>query len=145
MITTTLGALTYTVWVTKYSMGPMKLAVNLLIMSVLLMTLLSMKMGLSWLSLVYVMLFTGGILMMFMILSSFLPNEKSTKLNVSTLALAIPFMVSIQNLDPSDILPTTTMKWVLEASSTSISLMAIMLLYFVAFLENVSSDKLPMR
>lgn len=77
------------------SKNPIKTRFLILGIRFLIFVSLKLQKGEVWFPLIFFLLFTGGILIMFMILSSISPNEKSYKMKISKFAIIVIILVSV--------------------------------------------------
>lgn len=87
----------------------------------------------SWLPLIYFLIFTGGITLLFIMVSSILPNEKSRKsslfLTLGAASIVAP-LILLRNLNINFI----TLKWRLQSYFEIIFLCIIIGAYFFMFI-----------
>lgn len=124
---------------------PVKLSISLVIIRGIIMLLLNALRGESWFPIIFYLLFIGGIIIIFIILSSVRPNEKMPKLkNYITFAIILSTISTLsyrnQNTCASNIL-----KEVLIRNHNVLSLTALVLVYFLAFIYLISKNKIPLR
>lgn len=128
------------------SMNPIKVRISVLIARAIIFLIMRTITGTSWFPLVLIVLFIGGIIMIFIILSSILPNEKRLKRKFALVIIL------------TSIILLTSRSWALTAERVSFNrkiylsrrinffvVMAIILFYFLARIRVLRSEKTPMR
>lgn len=114
------------------SNNPMKIRFSILLGSSIIFLLIKIKTGSVWIPLIFFILFTGGILMAFIILASILPNEKIMKLKTSKIFFLILIMTTLitytKMLGVENIAPQ--IKSFISTSLTLFLIVSIILIYF---------------
>lgn len=126
--------------------NPVKVRITLLIVRIAIFLSLIIKRGESWFPILFSMLFIGGILIIFIILSSISPNEKSIKL----LFLSIPVIILIiLTFQENKILENREIhkfpKRFLDSRSRFSFIILILILYFFSAIIILSKVETPMR
>ena len=125
--------------------NPVKMAILLILIRAFTFLLLGIHTSSVWFSIIFLMLFTGGILIMFMILSSILPNEKAIKSkSPATIILIFSALIPLTNPYGLDTLAPST-KWFLASGSTLVGTVALVSRYFLAFVYILSKRNSPLR
>lgn len=126
--------------------NPVKMRIILLIIRILIFYTISFQSGIVWFPILFSLLFMGGILMMFIILSSVLPNEKRTKINM--LPIAMTFML-IFNINREKILDSRIRlkitKRFLRSNFRFYFLVLILILYFFSTITMLCKVEMPIR
>lgn len=124
--------------------NPVKLTCILLLISSAMFLCISLTQGITWFPIVFFILFVGGILVIFIILSSAIPNEKASKFKMKLVALAsFSFMLGSPAVYR---FPAITLsKWALLDSQIAIVITLALLIYFFSFLKIVRTKKAPIR
>lgn len=134
------------IWVTLTTINPIKIARGLLAARVFMAMTIQITLGIRWMPIIYILLFTGGILITFIILSSLIPNEKfSIKIISPALILTATILTYGQKHKSTQIEPPILIKWTAERHYTSLFVIALVLAYFLAFLNVTYSDKTPLQ
>nr|YP_009228529.1 NADH dehydrogenase subunit 6 [Epitrimerus sabinae]ALK03792.1 NADH dehydrogenase subunit 6 [Epitrimerus sabinae] len=128
---------------TSYSGSPVKLIMNLLKVCLLISYFLMEASTVSWFPLIYLMLMAGGVLIMFMILSSLMPNIPMGKTKMSTLLVAMVIAYPWAQIEAEVTMPSLT-AW-FEESVVMAGTTLMMLYYFFAFVKLVGSGNIPLR
>lgn len=124
--------------------NPVKLTCILLLLSSAMFLCISLTQGPTWFPIIFFILFVGGILVMFIILSSTIPNEKASKFKIKLMAFTI--FSFILRRTPAYRFPLITQsKWAFLDSQIAVIITLIILVYFFSFLKIVSTKKTPMR
>lgn len=127
------------------NINPMKARVTILFMRTLIFSLIFATKGSCWVPIIFYLLFMGGILMMFMILSSLAPNEQSKKMKVSLLRLALIFtIISIEQEMTRESTQLIIKQRVIRAPVIILRTF-IIIIYFFSFLAILSEQKICMR
>lgn len=107
------------------------------------------KTSIIWYPLLYFLIFIGGILLIFIILSSILPNEKN-KISIKSLikfAFFLPIIFLLLIKKESIILRVRikTTKAILDSRRRSLFLILAMLIYFFGAIILISEEEAPIR
>lgn len=146
----TAHAMTLVLWLATLpsTKNPVKIRVSLLIWSALIFSYIVVTGGSTWFPLILTLLFTGGILVIFIILSTFDPNTKAGKVkDASSLKIVIAGAIC------SIMLPQRGVEWELQESAkiffreavTSVVLTALILTYFSVFLNLIRKEKTSIK
>lgn len=128
---------------TRYSGRPVKLIINLLKVCLLISYFLIEARTVSWFPLIYLILIAGGVLIIFIILSSLIPNIPMRKTKIRTLLVAIVIAYPWAQIEAEVTMPSLT-AW-FEESVVIAGTTLIMLYYFFAFVKLVGRRNIPLR
>lgn len=128
---------------TRYSGRPVKLIINLLKVCLLISYFLIEARTVSWFPLIYLILIAGGVLIIFIILSSLIPNIPMRKTKIRTLLVAIVIAYPWAQIEAEVTMPSLT-AW-FEESVVIAGTTLIMLYYFFAFVKLVGRGNIPLR
>lgn len=130
------------------SKNPVKISVITLLVALRIFICITVQTGRRWIRVISALLFRGGILIMFMILSRFHPNETSSKINFKNV-LTIAIIVSpIGWLRRGSIIRTQrggSMKIFYQEARTRIVLTLLIIIYFIVFLKILRKEKARIR
>lgn len=144
MITQLKAAIALRASLGMFALNPVKLTIILMIYSSIITLRLWHMTAATWFPLIFYILFIGGILIMFIILSSGIPNEKAMKLKIEL--LLVTAIATIRTFFPrSTTVDIATAKRELMTQHSFTLLAAILVLYFFFFLKIVSRKKYPAR
>lgn len=126
--------------------NPVKIRILLLAVSIILFTLIFLIRGRTWFPTLFALLFMGGILIIFIILSSILPNEKRTKIKILyriiILRAGVAFFVQkFRELNNS----FRNTKRFLSSRFAFYFIILILILYFFSVISILSKEEIPMR
>lgn len=140
------STLIWIVWIIINSRNPIKTSFSILISASVIFFYVKITSGITWLPLIFFILFTGGILMIFIILSSVLPNEKTIKVKYSKrirLTILITTLI-VSKYESIPIIATQTKRF-LTSGLNLILITAIILAYFFNSINLNSNEETPMR
>lgn len=129
------------------AVNPVKTRVAILSTGVILMLLSSHISGSSWIPILILILFMGGIIIIFIILSSILPNEPRIKLkNPLTYLLTLVVVVSIISLplNSGGQIIKTIRAFLLSGQNFYI-IISLIFLYFVGSIRILRTEQTPIR
>ena len=132
---------------TTQTRNPVKVRILLIVTRGSLFFWVGLTTGRVWFPTLFFLLFMGGIIIIFMILSSVLPNEKAGKLKVPTFLLLSTTLAAII-LPPLKVtvLPeVVSVKSMLSQAYFTFSLTLLVTLYFFLVLFMIKTEKVPMR
>lgn len=136
---------TILVWRRKAS-NPIKTRIAILLIGGLMIQISSSISGASWISILILMLFMGGIIMMFIILASILPNEKGLKVkNPLVYALIVIFLVIFSRAPITGAIGGSVTKTFLTSGQNFYMIMRLILLFFIGRIRTLSTENTPMR
>lgn len=144
MITQLKASIAFRAALRIYTLNPVKLTMVLLIYSSLVTLHLWHLSATTWFPLIFYILFIGGILIIFMILSSGIPNEKVMKLKIEIFLIAA-IAASRLMLPGSTMGNATLTKGELITNHSFALIATIIILYFFFFLKIVRGKKSPTR
>lgn len=146
MITITIVAIYL---LTFYSVGtknPVKLRFILVLLRAMVFLIMNLGTGTRWFPIIFILLFTGGILIIFMILSSILPNEKPGKIWKPTrIIFTVTILICFLGKTSQENLIHNSVKAFISRGSVYWILISLLLLYFFSVILIVKRKKLPMR
>lgn len=146
MITLIMIAAISTAMIMFKEKNPIKIRFYLIILSSTNFTYSSLNRRNRWTRLIILIIFLGGIIMIFIILSSCLPNEK-TKITTNIMVYIALTAFIILNLSNSTISRQESInpKYFIISISNTLIVVMIITLYFVTFNQLISSSKTSMR
>lgn len=125
-----------------WTINPVKIASILVLVGSRLFCYLGVTKGSSWLFLLMLMLFLGGIMIVFIIMASLTPNEPSLPSKFRAFALAALFFASTAYISGDR---ASQLKWFC-ISSRNIQIMIMLIVgYFISFIWIVSIEKTSIR
>lgn len=127
------------------SANPVKVTILLILMRILNFFIIHVQTASTWFPIIFLIMFTGGILMMFIILSSILPNEPAKKIKNFIIIIVIfiattPFMAYASR---TTFIPST--KWFLTSSPILWGTITLVSAYFLSFITILSKNKSSLR
>lgn len=132
-------------WATT-SVNPVKIRIRILRISVLLFFSMAVSSGDSWIPLLLTILFMGGIIIMFMILSSILPNEKTIKNKKISYLIIFAMFTSLSVFwKVGPMFGRTEIKSFLSSRANFCVLAILVLLYFFRRIGIIASEERPIR
>lgn len=126
--------------------NPIKIALNLLYIRIIIFFLMTLSTGSTWYPYIISILFIGGILIIFLVLSAIIPNEKDGKDKKVTgyaLILAIISLYARRSTNIDLVIPAN--KWLLSSWSTFIIIIFVLLPYFFSITFLIWGGKTSMR
>lgn len=139
IIAITVSALTLT------SKNPLKIRVLILVTTIIIFLKIRIEAGRSWFSSIITILFAGGILIIFIILSSLQPNEKIEKLKFK---IFIPLLIrllilelKLNNITKNEYNNNLNLKSFFISIGTAIISNMIIFLYFLVFIKVAEKEK----
>lgn len=127
--------------------NPIKIRVTLVLIGALMFYYIKILTRQSWFPMIFYILFIGGILIIFIIVSSMLPNEPIKKNNyrkIIGILIVILIIGSTKNITITQEL-WSNVKNELLTNLNFIILTNMLIRYFVTFLILVSKEKIPLR
>lgn len=126
--------------------NPIKIRIFLTLIRIALFSFLSLNKGSCWISIIFYILFIGGILVIFIILSSLSPNESSLKIKTSRTILIILALMKIQaiKMQPIEIIQAL-IKNSLRNWPIIIIVRSLIIIFFFSFLMILSREKTSIR
>lgn len=101
----------------------------------------------SWLAVIFYLLFIGGILIIFMILSSISPNEKTKRGKSKKVAfafiMALTPIISLYNINLMEL--SQKIKYFINANRTVFFSISLIVVYFFFFISMIEREKSPIR
>jgi len=139
--------LTTIVLICSRSKTPVKLRIICIVLFFLIILLIWFDTGTSLGVLLMSMLFAGGVLIIFIILSSFNPNEKSTKIKIRARRLIIIWFLSlhISNIFSPRIQLSLELKGMYQSHFSIGILMALIIFYFYVMNKIIKKEENSMR
>lgn len=129
------------------SINPVKIRIILIMLRNFLFLNLFLKRRISWFPTIFLIIFTGGILMIFIIVSSIIPNQKPIKFKISMTVLIARSIIALIEMKNTKELTTTfrSLKWNMERIFYIARLTSLIILYFFTFIRILSIEKRSMR
>lgn len=126
------------------SINPVKIRLNILIFRILIFISIGKIRRRIWFPIIFLLLFVGGVIIIFIILSSLAPNEKSLKTHIKK------FFIYTTTIMPWIIYRDVNskihrLKWIIKSNSNIEILIIIILGYFFSFILIIRTDKLSIR
>lgn len=137
--------ITTLIFIISFNTRPLKLRIVLVGIRGLIFLYLQENVGSTWFSLIFFLIFIGGIIVVFIILSAITPNQKYLKINSKIVFVIIMLRLPTAFLLPSDESLTIRMKWFISRNTNILIGIAIMLLYFFSFIYITTKEKYPIR
>lgn len=135
-----------TIWVNLNSNNPIKTRFSILISASCIFLFLKINSSTIWIPLIFFILFTGGILIIFIILSSVLPNEKTIKVKYSKVVIILIILLSFSSIKINGIEGIHgQMKRFISSGLNLIVITLIILIYFFNAINLNSKEETPMR
>lgn len=126
--------------------NPVKISIIILFISINLFFRMNYSTGKNWFRAIFILLFIGGILIIFIILASLIPNEKNKKIKVIICLRVILFNYLFTcYYRPLSWNIIQQNKWLLNSSRRFFALITIILIYFFLFIFFIKVEKLSMR
>ena len=124
----------------------LKLSLTLLMVSSLIFFRIALICGSTWMPTIFFLLFMGGILVLFILISSILPNERMNKSYLSKSVLMVGTVwvfLDSQSVDASRF--SETLKTLLESSNNLSWAVILMGRYFMVLLLSLCKKERPLR
>lgn len=147
MITVLMAIIILLIIVTFTEKNPIKIRFMLIIISLINFTNVTFSRSKRWISLIVLLIFLGGIIIMFIILSSRLPNEKTKKVELKSIVILTIILTSIivrSNLNTNTINLETT-KWFINRSHNTIAITLLITIYFWIFNSLINQKQRSIR
>lgn len=126
--------------------NPVKLRIILICLSITLFFMMSLKTGQVWFPTLIFLIFIGGILMIFMILSSVLPNEKPGKTKIKVIIRLILVLWMIRNSRTLIVSETHEgVKGILRLSLMLVVIFTLISIYFLTVIMIAKRTESPLR
>lgn len=144
----TLPILTITCFITLISISkkenPISISIKLILVTINLFTIISISTRRVWFPLILIILLLGGILVIFTILSSLIPNEKIKKEKPSMIyCIFFRIPIIIKKSETTNIFKDN--KTFIEERPTFIIILFIILFYFLRFVTIINKEDTPIR
>lgn len=123
------------------SVNPVKMRITLIIIARILIGKLYLLKGIAWFSCIIYLLFVGGILMMFIILSSLMPNQKPKKIKKFSLFIKTIISALILFWPPEHQRWGLNLMWQLRNNVAIGLALALVSAYFFFFIFLISKRK----
>lgn len=129
------------------SINPVKIRIILMILRNFLFLYLFLKRRISWFPTIFLIIFTGGILIIFIIVSSIIPNQKPIKFKVSIIIILTRTIIALIERKNTKELTRVfrSLKWNIERIFYIARLTSLIILYFFTFIKILSIEKISMR
>lgn len=126
--------------------NPLKIRIGLVLVRGVIFLIITVTTRTRFFPLVYYILFLGGILMMFIILSSLAPNAKIKKIKMAPTIIILLGVLTISAFTSTIKTREGIMvKQTLSGRRTSIFLFFLVISYFLGFILTLEKENLPMR
>lgn len=128
----------------NYNTNPLRISIKLVIITLLLFTSITIQSS-RWYPIIIIILILGGILVIFTILSSLIPNEKinKEKKKIIILRLRVIYFSMIPKISTTNVYKMN--KSYLEETPIFIITIIFMLFYFFRFISIISQQEVPIR
>lgn len=125
--------------------NPVKISLNLSFLSLIIFFVIYLNSRQVWFPFMFVLIFMGGIMIMFMILSSILPNEKSSK-NFLRLPMILVVLstLNFSNYQTQSSIPKQ-LECMINSNTSMILMMILILAYFFSSIKIASKEESPIR
>lgn len=126
---------------------PLKLRFIILLLTNIIFIKLTFNSGRSWIPLLFIILFTGGILLIFIILSSIIPNQKSKKFKPK-IKIIIFIIINIalrEKLIRKETEILNQIKSFLTSGINIIWITTVILIYFLRSIIYINTEETPLR
>lgn len=133
------------VWRSK-AVNPIKTRVSILVTGAVILQISRRHSGTCWITILILLLFMGGIIIIFMILSSILPNEKTIKIKnpiILIWILALTLIYWRAPIEGGSIGERT--KSFLSSGQNFYVIITLILIFFVGRMRTLRSERTPMR
>lgn len=126
--------------------NPVKIRIILLVLRIVIFFIIALESGIIWFPVLFALLFIGGILIIFIILSSILPNEKRLKIKIFMMSIPVAIYLSRTSGKIIDIrISAKVSKRFLRSRHTFYFLIIILILYFFCTIRMLCKNEIPMR
>lgn len=126
--------------------NPVKIRIILIILRLTIFFLIYLRSGIVWFPILFSLLFIGGILIIFIILSSILPNEKRTKIHIMrTIILSNLILFTQHSKIEESLITGKFIKRFLSRNNSFNLLILILILYFFSTITILCKVELPIR
>lgn len=129
--------------------NPVKLRIIIMITASLIFFIIWINRRSAWFPSILMLLFTGGILVIFIILSSFHPNEGTSKLKMKRVLtlVTVLFLIKIYPIagNYAQINCLESIKVWFQNIQTGISLTSLILIYFIVFIRILKKEENSIR
>ena len=128
------------------STNPVKVRTFILFLRIIIFFTIYFKSSQTWIPILILLLFIGGIIIIFIILSSILPNEKTIKIKNLYLIILPIFLAIIlkESTFPTEKL-NTEIKSFLSTGINFYTILLLILIYFLASISILSVEQSPIR
>lgn len=125
--------------------NPVKIGIALIVLRALLLLILTVEKRNIWIPRIFFILFIGGILIIFMILSSLRPNEKSIKIKISVgiIILILTAVTNFHNEFSQERIRIT--KSILNSIFSTTGITILLVAYFLTFISILNKRKNTLR
>lgn len=130
------------------AVNPVKICASLILARVGLFTYIFCKNSSIWIRAIFFIIFIGGIIIMFIILTSLIPNEKNLKVRkklTSILILSARFVSLRSSIAQVEIISTQQIKVIFFSNESFETLILAILLYFLVFVYILSKESSSLR
>lgn len=148
MITLTKTFIILICYILIYHTNPVKIRLSILFLSSMFMVVMSTYSRSILVPVIFYLLFIGGILILFIIISSITPNEKSIKLSIDYKAIIVIIrlvLASCIRLQSPRSTAVAQRKWFLTSNIRFVIALCLVIVYFVIFLKLLRDKKTSIR
>nr|YP_009351816.1 NADH dehydrogenase subunit 6 [Rhinotergum shaoguanense]AQQ72855.1 NADH dehydrogenase subunit 6 [Rhinotergum shaoguanense] len=131
-----------------FSNNPVKAMMSLLMLSSITAIMMFNFSSMAWFPSIFYLLFMGGILMVFMIMSSIMPNEKMSKIKNIFLVTAVIMLITLnmaENAKIEELMFNSQLKWFMMCNQNILMATILIMVYFFMFIKQVSKEKSSLR
>lgn len=129
-------------------LSPVKLALSLIVVRMMLFLEVYIFNSRVWMASIYIIIFVGGIIVMFMIMVSLLPNEKNLKMGkliLISFLVVLPLSRGLLRDVQMENCLNHTSKVIFFSNERFETLIIVILLYFFSFLAILSKETSTLR
>lgn len=126
-------------------LNPIKIRIIIIFIRSFTFILIRNIIGRRWFPLIFYILFLGGILIIFIVLSSLIPNEKSIKNKLSWTTILILALITTAIHLPLTNNFRRQLKWFIQSTYNLYIIILLILLYFIRFIYLLSQEKITLR
>lgn len=127
------------------SLNPVKICMLIIILSISTFYMIFNMRGRAWFPMILLIIFVGGIIMMFIILSSTIPNINIKKGRLTLTILTIFFFIQISTTKRGATEVLNRSKWVFQSNHNISFMVLLILIFFFSFITIISKEKFPLR
>lgn len=146
------GLILTTLWMivnATLSKNPMKICLTIIAASLIVFAYIYILSGITWFPLIIYILFTGGILIIFIVVSSVRPNKKLDKEPIKPMVIILMATLILITVDlrPRELKEPqiNQVKWFLNKKETLTGIIVLIIRYFASFITFLSKHSTSLR